>query len=66
MPLKERVRGKHIKNCYRGHPQNEQNTRFTKDGYRVCKVCVREDARRRYHEKNPEAEYRPREHEEYL
>lgn len=32
--------------CRRGHPYNEENTRYTEDGWRDCRVCDRDRARK--------------------
>lgn len=36
--------------CRHGHPYDEANTQWTKDGYRQCRTCNREGAKRRRHE----------------
>jgi hypothetical protein len=41
-----RQRG-HMPTCWNGHPFNEANTRWTRDGYRQCRTCDREQAKAR-------------------
>lgn len=45
-PRTSRQRG-HFTHCWNGHEFNEVNTRWTADGYRQCRVCDREAAKRR-------------------
>lgn len=45
-PRTSRERG-HMPTCWRGHQFNEENTRWTGDGYRQCRVCDRENAKAR-------------------
>lgn len=35
--------------CRNGHERTKENTRITKDGRRVCRICCRERARFHYH-----------------
>jgi hypothetical protein len=53
-PRTSRQRG-HFPTCWNGHPFNEENTRWTTDGYRQCRVCDREQARARRQAKRQEA-----------
>lgn len=56
--------GAHKEHCLRGHPMTGDNVRIRVDGpyeRRICKSCVREDARRYYdREKNTERSRRYR------
>lgn len=49
-PRTSRQRG-HMPTCWNGHPYDEANTRWTADGYRQCRACDRENARRRRQER---------------
>lgn len=47
MVRKGRARGKFsgMKACHKGHDFDQQNTRWTSDGRRVCRACVRRRVR---------------------
>lgn len=45
-PRTSRQRG-HMPTCWNGHAYDEENTRWTADGYRQCRACDRENARKR-------------------
>lgn len=45
--------------CVHGHAFDEENTRVTPEGWRVCRACVRRRALERHHRTKPDPE-RPR------
>lgn len=48
--------------CPRGHDRSEENVRKTKDGRYACRVCAREDAKKKY-KANPELRERKKQRE---
>lgn len=36
--------------CPQGHPYSEENTYYYKDGWRMCRTCLRERRRKRYYD----------------